>query len=428
MDKTDNKYQQFVGILKEELVPAMGCTEPIAIAYASAKGKELLGEIPKKVVIDVSGNIIKNVKSVVVPNTGGLKGISVAAAAGIIAGKADMKLEVISQVSELEKIQIKEFLNSCEFLVNASDTSNIFDIFITLYGNTSFVKIRIVKYHTNIVYLEKDGQVIIDLTSEDIPENGELQENKQSLDVETILEFADSVDLDDVRQIIGRQIEYNMAIAEEGLKNDYGANIGSVILKSYKGNDIKIKAKAYAAAGSDARMSGCELPVVIVSGSGNQGITTSIPVIVYARELKASEEQLYRALVVANLITIHQKTFIGRLSAFCGAVSAGCGAAAGIVYLQGGDYRAVSHTIVNGIAIASGIVCDGAKASCAAKIATAVDAGLLGACMYKENQQFRGGDGLILKGVENTIANIGRLGREGMRETDKEIIRMMVNS
>lgn len=428
MDKTDKKYQQFVGILKEELVSAMGCTEPIAIAYASAKAKEVLGEIPKKVVIDVSGNIIKNVKSVVVPNTGGLKGISVAAAAGIIAGNADLKLEVISQVSELEKIQIKEFLNSCEFSVNASDSSNIFDIFITLYGKTSFVKIRIVKYHTNLVYLEKDGQVIIDLTSEDTPENEELQEDKQLLDVEAILEFADSVDLDDVRQIIGRQIEYNMAIAEEGLKNDYGANIGSVILKSYDGNDIKIKAKAYAAAGSDARMSGCELPVVIVSGSGNQGITTSIPVIVYARELKVSEEQLYRALVVANLITIHQKTFIGRLSAFCGAVSAGCGAAAGIVYLQGGDYRAVSHTIVNGIAIASGIVCDGAKASCAAKIATAVDAGLLGACMYKENQQFRGGDGLILKGVENTIANIGRLGREGMRETDKEIIRMMVNS
>lgn len=427
MYKTDKKYQQFVEILKEELVPAMGCTEPIAIAYAAAKGREVLGEIPKKVVIDVSGNIIKNVKSVIVPNTGGLKGISAAAAAGIIAGNSDLKLEVISKVSEQEIILIKEFLNTCEFSVNFSDSSNIFDIFITLYGETSFVKIRIVKYHTNLVYLEKDGQVIIDLYNDETPESEDSQIDKQLLDVKAILDFADSVDLDDIRQIIGRQIEYNMAIAEEGLKNDYGANIGSVILKSYDGNDIKIKAKAYAAAGSDARMSGCELPVVIVSGSGNQGITTSIPVIVYARELQASEDQLYRALIVANLITIHQKTFIGRLSAFCGAVSAGCGAAAGIVYLQGGDYRAVAHTIVNGIAIASGIVCDGAKASCAAKIATAVDAGFLGACMYKENQQFRSGDGLILKGVENTIANIGRLGREGMKETDKEIMRMMVN-
>lgn len=423
MEKNDLRYKNYVQILKEELVPAMGCTEPIAIAYAAAKAREVLGDMPEKIVVEVSGNIIKNVKSVIVPNTTHLKGIEAAAVAGIIAGKPEKKLEVISEVTEEEKEKIKEYLANYLIEVRPSDSQFIFDIQVSLFHKTSYAKVRIVNYHTNIVLIEKDGQVDYQKEASVCKEEGLC--NKKLLNIKDIIEFANSVDINDIEDIIGRQIEYNSKIAEEGLKNNYGANIGNVLLSTY-GSDIKVRAKAKAAAGSDARMNGCELPVIIISGSGNQGMTASLPVIEYAKELKVSKEKLYRALVISDLVTIHQKTGIGRLSAYCGAISAGAGSGAGIAYLHDGGYKDIAHTIVNALSIASGIVCDGAKASCAAKIAAGVDAGILGYYMYKNGQQFKGGDGIVKKGVEATISNIGKLAREGMKETDKEIIKLMI--
>lgn len=423
MKKTDLKYQTYVQILKEELVPAMGCTEPISIAYGAAKAREILGCMPQHIEIQVSGNIIKNVKSVIVPNTGGLKGIAAAVVAGVIAGDADKKLEVISQVTAEEKVKMKQALTDIPVVVREADTDKIFDIILLLSAGESCVNLRISDYHTNIVYIEKDNKILYEAGVTALAETH--LTDRSLLDVESIVDFADSVDPDDVSEVLDRQIAYNSAIAQEGLKGTYGANIGNVILDTY-GNDIKVRAKAAAAAGSDARMSGCELPVIINSGSGNQGMCASLPVIEYARELGASHEMLLRALVVSNLITIHQKTGIGRLSAYCGAVSAGCGSGTGIAYLMGGDFKVIAHTLVNAVAIVSGIICDGAKASCAAKIAASVDAGILGYYMYKNGKQFYNGDGIVTKGVEATIRNIGILGKEGMKETDKEIIKLMI--
>ncbi|MEF2112450.1 MULTISPECIES: L-cysteine desulfidase family protein [Clostridium] len=423
MKNSDLIYKTYLQILKEELVPAMGCTEPIAIAYASAKAKEVLGHTPDRTIVEVSGNIIKNVKSVIVPNTGHLKGIAAATAAGIIAGNPEKKLEVISDVSNEDKEKIKEYLSTFPIEVKLIDTPFIFDIQITVFYKETYVKVRIVNYHTNIILIEKNGEILYHKESTSSKEEG--LSGKELLSVKDIVDFADSVDIKDIEDIIGRQIEYNSKIAEEGLKNSYGANIGSVLISTY-GSDVKVRAKAKAAAGSDARMNGCELPVIIVSGSGNQGMTASLPVIEYGNELKVSKEKLYRALVISNLVTIHQKTGIGRLSAYCGAVCAGAGSGAGITYLYGGGYRDISHTIVNALSIVSGIICDGAKASCAAKIATSVDAGILGYHMFKQGQQFKGGDGIVKKGIESTISNVGKLAKEGMKETDKEIIKIMM--
>ena len=423
MNKTDEKYQAYVQILKEELIPAMGCTEPIALAYAAAKAREVLGEIPDRVWIGASGSIIKNVKSVIVPNTNHLKGIPAAAAAGIVAGEAKKELEVISEVSEEKRNQIAEFLEQAEITVDYIDNGIVFDIIIEVYKGASSAKVRIANYHTNIVRIEKNGEIVLD-----IPVEGESEEgltDRSLLDVEAIWDFINTVDIDDIREVLSRQIEYNTAIADEGLRGDYGANIGSVLLSMY-GDDVRNRAKARAAAGSDARMNGCELPVIINAGSGNQGMTCSLPVLEYAKELNAGEEKTYRALALSNLIAIHQKTGIGRLSAYCGAVSAGAAAGAGIAFLCGGGYEEVIHTVVNALAIVSGMVCDGAKASCAAKIAASVDAGILGYHMFLQGQQFYAGDGIVTKGVEATIHNIGRLGKDGMKETNAEIIRMMI--
>ena len=421
MEKTDSRYTAFVEILKQELLPAMGCTEPIAVAYCGALAKKTLGQEPDRVEIQVSGNIIKNVKSVIVPNTGGMKGIPAAAAAGIVAGDPELALEVISNVTQGDKEKIAAFLEQTPMGVAPLEDGDLLDIIITLYAGEQYAKVRIAHSHTNIVLVEKNGEILLDnpLAAE---EGDVAVENP--LTVEAIYDFAETVDLKDVSAVIGRQIAYNGAISQEGLRNPWGANIGSVILSAY-GNDIKQRAKAAAAAGSDARMSGCELPVVVNSGSGNQGMTVSLPVMEYAKELGSSEEQLYRALVLSNLLAIHQKKGIGCLSAYCGAISAGAAAGCGIAYLQGGDLKVINHTLVNALAIASGVVCDGAKPSCAAKIAIAVDAGIMGYEMYLQGQQFRGGEGIVSKGVENTIRNVGRLGAEGMRETDKEIIRIM---
>ena len=426
-------YQSYTDILKEELIPAMGCTEPIAIAYCAAVARKHLGCRPDKVIVRASGNIIKNVKSVIVPNTNGLKGIPAAAFAGIIAGNADKSLEVISDVAESIKSEIASALDTIPCDVVLLDDGAIFDIIIELYNASDCVKVRITDYHTNIVLIVKNDDIILNKTVSHAanacepaaPSESNLTD-RSLLNVKEIVEFADETDLAEVMDILKRQIEYNTAISEAGLNGDFGANVGRVLLDTY-GNDIKIRARAKAAAGSDARMNGCELPVIINSGSGNQGITASVPVIEYAKELKVSEEKLYRALLVSNLITIHLKTGIGRLSAYCGVVSAGCGAGAGIAYLHGGDFKAIAHTIVNALAIVSGIVCDGAKASCAGKISSAVDAGILGYFMYTRGNQFRGGDGIITKGVENTIKNVCHLGREGMKETDKEILKIMLD-
>lgn len=423
MKKSDEKYNAYVQILKEELVPAMGCTEPIALAYAAAKAREVLGCLPERVHIGASGSIIKNVKSVIVPNTDHLKGIPAAAAAGIIAGQPERELEVIAEVSKEEIEEMQRFLEETEIKVEHIDNGITFDIIVTVSAGESYAQVRIANYHTNIVHIDKDGEILLD-----IPVQGENEEgltDRSQLNVEDIWDFVQTVDVDDIYDVLKRQIDYNTAIAEEGLHGNYGANIGSVLLEAY-GGDVRNRAKAMAAAGSDARMNGCELPVIINSGSGNQGMTCSLPVVEYAKELKVNKDKMYRALALSNLVAIHQKTGIGRLSAYCGAVSAGAAAGAGIAYLNGGGYEEIAHTVVNALAIVSGMVCDGAKASCAAKIAASVDAGILGYDMYIRGQQFYGGDGIITKGVEKTIKNVGRLGKEGMRETNEEIIKIMV--
>lgn len=421
-------YQDYVNILHEELVPAMGCTEPIAIAYAAAVARQTLGRPAQRMEVEASGNIIKNVKSVFVPNTGGLRGIPAAAAAGMAAGDPALELEVLSSIGEGEQAAIRQYLADTPIAVKLADSPFIFDIAILAWAGEDSALVRIVNYHTNIVRVERNGQVLKEVEAQAAAEEG--LTDKSVLTVKGILEFAREAALADVEDAVGRQVRYNTAIAQEGLRGDYGANIGKVLLATY-GEDVKIRAKAMAAAGSDARMNGCGLPVVIVSGSGNQGLTASLPVVEYAKELGADWETTLRAVLVSDLITIHLKAEIGRLSAYCGAVSAGCGSGAGIAWLYGREkepqalLKDVSHTIVNALAVDSGIVCDGAKASCAAKIASAVDAGLLGFYMYQNGQQFRGGDGIISKGVEQTIRNIGLLATQGMRETDREILDIM---
>lgn len=415
----------YVAILQEELIPAMGCTEPIAVAYAGALARKTLGQMPCEVELVVSGNIIKNVKSVIVPHTGGRKGLKTAVAVGICCGNADQELEVISQVTEEQLVDMERFLETAAITIGESDSTCPFDIQVTVRAGGHHAYVRIIGHHTNVVSIRRDGEVFVERPYID----GVVQaaENRKLLNIRDIVTFANEVPLELVRKTLDRQIRYNMAIAEEGMKGGYGASIGRILIRSY-GNSVQNRAKAYAAAGSDARMNGCELPVVINSGSGNQGMTASIPVIVYARECNTSQEQLYRALLVSNLVTIHLKTGIGSLSAYCGATSAGAGAGAGVCYLYGGGYDEIAHTVVNALAINSGMLCDGAKASCAAKIASAVEAGLLGMQMYMHDSQFYCGDGLVAKNVEDTIRAVSTIAREGMRATDSEIIQFMIDN
>ena len=423
MEKANKKYDAYVQILKEELITAMGCTEPIALAYAAARCKELLGKLPEKVIVKVSGSIIKNVKSVVVPNTGGMKGIRAAVAAGFVAGRPEKRLEVISQVSDEERAAIQAYTEQADMEICYLDSGRVFDIIIEAVAGEDTAKVRIANYHTNIVLEEHNGEKLLETVVEGDQEEG--LTDRSLLNMEDIWDFAMTCEIEDVRAILDHQIDCNMAIAKEGLTHPYGACIGQVMLDAY-GNEIRNRASAMAAAGSDARMSGCELPVVINSGSGNQGITCSVPVIEYAKELCSGDEKMYRALALSNLVAIHQKTGIGRLSAFCGAVCAGVAAGAGIAYLRGGGFKEIAHTVVNGLASLSGIVCDGAQPSCAAKRAASVNAGILGYEMYVRGQQFYGGDGLVTKGADNTIRNIGRLGKEGMAGTNDEIIKIMI--
>lgn len=417
-------YDDYIKILNEELVPAMGCTEPIAIALTAAYAAELLaGEKIIGVDVSVSGNIIKNVKSVMVPNTGGLRGIKTAVAAGIVAGNSKKQLEVLSGIDEKKQKEIASFIENTDIKISEADTNRVLEIGIRVFAKEHSAFAKTVDSHTGLCLLEKDGEVVF---SSNVEGKGTATDHSV-LSIAEIIDFADNADINDVKELLDRQIAYNTAIAEEGLSGKYGAAIGRTLLMSY-GDTVHNRAKAWAAAGSDARMSGCELPVIINSGSGNQGMTASLPVIVYAREIGVSDDLLYRALLVSNLTTIHLKTGIGCLSAYCGAISAGCGAGAGVMYLHGGRLKEISHTVVNALAINSGVVCDGAKASCAAKIASAVESGLLGMQMYMHGKEFYSGDGIVASGVEKTIKNVGQLAQSGMAETDKEIIRIMLKN
>ena len=422
MDKSDCCYQSYLAILKEELVPAMGCTEPICLAYAAAKAREVLGALPKRVEIKASGNIIKNVKSVIVPNTKGMKGLKASVAAGIVAGNPDKALEVIAEVTPEQKQAISKFLEDTLMTIVPLNVIAQLDVTVTLYDGNQSASVRIAGHHTNIVKIEKNDQVLFD-SGYEANANAKLTDRK-CLCMKKIYDFANTVDIEELKPIIGPQIECNKAIAMEGLKNNWGANIGSTILSF--GNDIRIKARAWAAAGSDARMSGCEMPVIINSGSGNQGMTVSLPILAYAEEYHIDEERTIRAIALSNLVAIHQKTGIGRLSAYCGAVSAGCASGCGIAYLMGESLNVIDHTLENALGIAAGIVCDGAKPSCAGKIAVSVESGILGYEMAKKGNELLGGDGIVGNDVEETIDHIGRLGRLGMKETDVEILKIMV--
>lgn len=419
MKREDNIYQIYVQILKEELVTAMGCTEPIAISYAAAKARTVLGELPEKIVVKASGSIIKNVKSVVVPNTGGLRGIE--AAAGVVCGNENKKLEVLSEIESEDIERIKGYLGQADIKVEYQETGRTFDLSVCVYKEHSQASVRITDYHTNIVQIEKNWELIRD----DLKDEKIEKVNRDVLSMENIWEFVRCADIEDVKETLDKQIECNMKIASEGIRGNYGANIGSILLKM-EGDSVQVRAKAMAAAGSDARMNGCGLPVVINSGSGNQGITCSVPVLVYGESLNCDIEKIYRALLLSNLTAIYIKAGIGTLSAYCGAVSAGAAAGAGIAYLHGGGYEEIKHTVVNALAIVSGIVCDGAKASCAAKIASSVEAGIVGYYMYLNEQEFCAGEGIVAEGIDRTIENIGILGKEGMKETNKKIIEMMI--
>ena len=419
----------YTSILREELVPAMGCTEPIAIAYAAAILRHALGTDPEALQVKLSGNIIKNVKSVIVPATDGMHGIEAAVAAGVVAGCPDRKLEVLCALKPADTDRIRGFLATTTPTISELETQHPFELVMTgeaaVAGKHHTVTVHLIDRHTNVVSVTRDGEDLTDRYRYGESMTHTQPADRSLLNVQDIITYAEEVDLTEVRPLLERQMTMNMAIAEEGLRSEYGASIGRLL---YNGghSDLRTKARAYAAAGSDARMNGCELPVCIISGSGNQGMTASVPVVVYARAWHTDEETLLRALLVSNLITIHQKTGIGCLSAYCGAISAGCGCGCGICYLAGGRYREIAHTLVNAVAILSGTICDGAKASCAAKIAMAVEAGIMGYDMMRSGRQFYGGDGIVTKGVENTIRNIGRLAREGMSETDREIIRIML--
>ena len=417
-------YQRYLSLLRQELIPAMGCTEPIALAYCAAATWDAAGgggpELADRVEVTVSGNIIKNVKSVIVPNTGGLRGIETAVAAGLVSGRREKRLEVLAALEPEHHDQIRALLDRRIIRVLPAQNDELLYIEIRLWRADGVTARGILQgNHTNLTLLERDGVPLLQAGRQE----GQTKRTLQ-LSVQEIFEFAQEADPRDLEPLTGRQIDCNMAIAQEGMEGSWGASVGKTLRQVY-GEDVHFLARAYAAAGSDARMSGCEMPVIIVSGSGNQGITASVPVAIYARAFGIGRERLLRAVALADLVTIHQKAGIGCLSAFCGATCAGCGAGAGIAYLLGGDYQAVAHTIVNALAVVSGMVCDGAKPSCAAKIAAAIDAGILGYELYCRGQEFLDGDGIVRKGVDNTIGNVGRMARSGMRETDRVILDIM---
>ncbi len=417
-------YENYLNILKHELVPALGCTEPIAIAYASAKARQVLGEFPDSLEMSCSGNIIKNVKGVTVPNSGGMKGIDVAAVLGVVGGNADKALEVLENITPEHIQKTRELVE--KQICTCSLVEGVANLYIAakVIKGEHFAEVTIVNHHTNITKIVKDGEVLLEQPVEAEAEEAGIDKSK--LTVKDILDFANCVKIEDIKETLERQISMNTAISQEGLDNNYGAQIGKTLMHVW-GKGITTRACARAAAGSDARMGGCSMPVVINSGSGNQGMTVSLPVIAYAEEWEVTREKLYRSLVVSNLIAIHQKYYIGSLSAYCGAVSAACGAGAGITYMYGGNYQQVSLTIINTLGNVGGIVCDGAKPSCAAKIASSVDAALMAFHLSIQNKSFLPGEGIIKGDVEETIKSMGYIGRVGMRATDTEILNVMID-
>ena len=417
--ETEKLYTKF---LYEELIPAMGCTEPIALAYGAAYARRLLGKVPTKYTVECSGNIIKNVKAVTVPQTNGMRGIQAAVLVGALGGDPDLELEVLSSVTPQDLEAVKEAAAADIVTIKPLDTTHTLHIIIREEAGEDWVSVEIIDSHNNLGNIYHNGKLIHERGESDTLDN---TQERACLNLADILEYADTVDLEEVREILERQLAYNTAISNEGLTNPWGARVGQTLLKC-RPNDLVTKAKAAAAAGSDARMNGCTLPVVINSGSGNQGITVSMPVRVYAEELGVSHEKLLRALCVANLTAIHQKTSVGRLSAFCGALSAATGAAVGIAYLEDASYEVMAQTITNSLCDVGGMVCDGAKSSCAAKIASSVECALLGYDLAKQDLGFRKGEGIVKDNVEDTIAAVGRMAACGMRETDREILDIMV--
>ena len=423
MNRNDREYKNYVSILNEELLPAMGCTEPVAVAYAAAKAREVLGCLPERCMLYVSGNIIKNVKSVVVPNTGGLKGLKAAAAAGIVAGKAELQMSVIAETDPKEIPNIQKYIDEHEILIERKEGGSALYIEVILEGEGHISKAVISDFHTNIILLEKDGEVVFQKEPERL---SSFVSDHSLMSLEGMWDFINTVELEDISALLDSQINCNSAISQEGLEKPWGAQIGRILLKN--ASDTKTRAMARAAAGSDARMSGCEKPVVIVGGSGNQGLTVTMPVLEYAERLGSSREQVYRALALANLMAVYLKKDIGRLSAYCTAVTAGVGAGCAVAYLDGGTLEAVRQTIVNDLAVLSGMFCDGAKPSCAAKVANSVGAGIMGYEMYKNGQSFNGGDGFLQSSADDTIDAVAEIAREAMSETDKKILDIMVSS
>lgn len=421
-------YNEYVTILESELVPALGCTEPIALAYAAAKAKEVLGKMPDHITMRCSGNIIKNVKGVKVPNSGGMKGVEAAAVLGITGGDPSQALEVLEHVTDREIDEAEKLLKAgfCDCVLK-DDVANLYIEAYAVCKKTekSEALVVIEDEHTNITHIEKDGQVLFHKEKKEYCQEREKTPDKSLLNLEDIITFANEVQITDVDKVLGRQIKYNTRIAEEGLRNPWGAQVGRVVLEEF-GEDVKWRAVAKASAGSDARMSGCALPVIINSGSGNQGMTCSLPVIEFGKELKKSKEEIYRALCVSNLVALNQKKYIGSLSAYCGAVCAAAGAGAGITYLCGGTLEQIENTVVNTIADAGGIVCDGAKPSCAAKISTALQAAILSHKMAMRGLTFARGEGLVMDCPEDTIKAVGYVGRAGMKQTDVEILNLMI--
>ena len=417
-------YNEYLAILREEIVPALGCTEPIAIAYASAKARRVLGHLPEHITVKCSGNIIKNVKAVIVPTTGDMKGIETSAVLGAVGGNPDKKLEVLVDVTEEDLALTRELLKKKICSVELIEGVSSLQIIVEMTAGDESSLVEIAFSHTNIVRIEHNGEQIF---KKGLSVQNATETDRSLLNLKDIYTFATTVNLEDVADLMERQVDCNLKIAREGLSNKYGANVGSTILEHY-GDDVRNRARALPAAGSDARMNGCVLPVMINSGSGNQGMTVSLPVEVYAEELEVTREKKIRALVLSNLIGIYQKNELGKLSAYCGAVSAAVGAGAAIAYLNNASYDVIEETIVNTLGNVSGIVCDGAKASCAAKIASSVDAAILAYHMASERRGFRSGEGLVKDSAEKTLKSYGRMGREGMRATDVEILRIMLEN
>lgn len=422
MDK--KLYDAHLQVLKAELLPALGCTEPGAVAFTAAKAVSLLGKKPEKMEVRSSGNIVKNVKGVIVPNSGGLRGIAPAAILGALMAKPELELEILNAVTDTEIEETKKYLET-DYCKSTLKEGNLY-VEVSVWAGGESARAAIKNTHTNIELLEKNGKTLGESNVSDNKDN--IAEFKKLMTVDSILEFAKEAVIEDVKSTLDTAIKYNMAIAEEGLKGVYGAEVGKTLIETYGDEDVLVRLKAKAAAGSDARMAGSVLPVVINSGSGNQGITVTVSITEYARGTEASEEALYRALLIGNLISIHIKSYIGPLSAFCGAVSAASGAAAGITYLAGGDDEQIKMAITNVICDAGGMVCDGAKSSCASKIATSLDAAVIASKMAMQKRVYQPGEGLVLDDVEETIKNIGYMGRVGMEKTDVEILQMMLGN